>query len=121
MLCLELVLFPENGRLPWRAASAGLVSQVSGFRFRSIVQPDRDTSGSLFTDGIPEARSPAGAVFGKRRMLEVADANLDRPAAEIVAALYRAVQEFCRPDKPCDDITMIVIKVEPEAAAPDQG
>ena len=70
----------------------------------------------LFTDGIPEARSPEGAVFGNSRLLEAVCANLDRPAAEIIAAIYRAVQEFCGYGKPCDDITMIVIKVEDEEA-----
>ena len=68
----------------------------------------------LFTDGIPEARSPGGTVFGNERMLEVVGTNRDRPAVEIVEAIHCAVQEFCCPGKPCDDITAIVIKVEAE-------
>jgi sigma-B regulation protein RsbU (phosphoserine phosphatase) len=75
----------------------------------------------LFTDGIPEASSPEGAFFGNGRMLEVVCANRDRPAVEIIEAIYLAVQEFCRPGKPLDDITAIVIKIGPEAEALVQG
>ena len=70
----------------------------------------------LFTDGIPEARSAEYESFGDGRMLQVVAANRDRPAAEIVDAIHDAVQEFCRPGKPCDDITAIVIKVGPGMA-----
>ncbi|MGD0783788.1 MAG: SpoIIE family protein phosphatase, partial [Candidatus Aminicenantales bacterium] len=75
----------------------------------------------LFTDGIPEAGSPAGKAFGCGRMLEVVSANLDRPAAKIVEAIHLAVQEFCRPGKPHDDLTTIVIKVGPEAEKTEKG
>lgn len=65
----------------------------------------------MFTDGIPEARSAEGAFFGKQRMLEVVCTKRDRPAAEIIHAIFEAVQQFCRPGKPLDDVTAIVIKV----------
>lgn len=71
----------------------------------------------LITDGIAEARSPENVFFGSGRMLEVVRENRDRPAAEIVDAVHLAVQEFCRPGKPLDDLTAIVIKVGREAGA----
>jgi sigma-B regulation protein RsbU (phosphoserine phosphatase) len=65
----------------------------------------------LLTDGILEARSVADSGFGMERALEVVTANRGRTASEIVAAIHRAVRDFCRPGKPLDDMTTIVIKV----------
>jgi len=71
----------------------------------------------LYTDGITEARSPAGALFGKEKMLEVVRATRHGSAAEVIRAIYDAVRDFCLPEKPLDDVTAIVIKVLPEADA----
>ena len=67
----------------------------------------------LLTDGIQEAMSPLGEQFGTERLLEVVRANHTRKAAEIVESLYRAVCQFSHRKKPIDDVTTIVIKVEP--------
>ena len=77
----------------------------------------------VLTDGVLEARSPEGVAFGVERTLEVVRANGNRPAAEVVDAIHKAVEEFCRPLSPVDDVTMIVIKVdteENEADAPSK-
>ncbi len=66
----------------------------------------------LLTDGIQEALSPQREPFGTDRLLEVVRAQRTRKAAEIVESLYRAVCEFSRHEKPADDVTMIVIKVQ---------
>ena len=68
----------------------------------------------LLTDGIVEARSPAATNFGIERVLEIAAAHRRQPAREIIAAVYRAVCDFCRPNRPTDDITAIVVKVDPD-------
>ena len=68
----------------------------------------------LFTDGIPEARSPQGAAFGAARMLKSSPRIvIGRPRKS--SPRSTASKGFCRPGKPCDDITAIVIKVGPEA------
>lgn len=67
----------------------------------------------LYTDGVPEARSPQGTDFGKERMLEVIRAHRQASASSVIRAMYEAVLGFCRPAKPLDDLTAIVIKVEP--------
>ncbi|MHB9067966.1 MAG: PAS domain S-box protein [Pirellulaceae bacterium] len=66
----------------------------------------------LLTDGILEARSPEGALFGDDRMLEVVRANRDRRASEIIQSLQQAVFDFTGLTKPQDDLTAVVIKVE---------
>jgi serine phosphatase RsbU (regulator of sigma subunit) len=60
-----------------------------------------------------EAIAPAGSLFGIERALEVVRANRNRTAKEIVQALAREVDEFTQFQGQLDDITAIVIKVDP--------
>ena len=66
----------------------------------------------LLTDGIEEAAAPDESLFGIDRTLEVIRNNRDRPAAEIVSALYEAVQTFAAKGPQLDDVTAIVIRVK---------
>lgn len=63
-----------------------------------------------FTDGVVEALSPDGTRFGLDRTLGTIVAHRDLPADQIVDALYRAIQNFCRDAPPSDDITLMVLK-----------
>jgi sigma-B regulation protein RsbU (phosphoserine phosphatase) len=67
----------------------------------------------LLTDGIVEARSPEGQVFGSDGALASVRADRRLSAEEIVAGLYRRVRAFSggRPQR--DDITAVVIKALP--------
>ena len=65
----------------------------------------------LTTDGVEEAESPDGEMFGEARLLNVARAHSHRPAREIIAAVRAAVMEFCGGTAQQDDITLIVAKV----------
>jgi PAS domain S-box-containing protein len=74
----------------------------------------RLTSGDLvllITDGIEESLSPANAIFGLERTLEVVRATRTKSAQEIVDALYRAVRDFAQGNPQTDDVTAIIIKV----------
>jgi len=66
----------------------------------------------LLTDGIQEAMSPAEEQFGTARLLEVVRAHRANTAAQVVESLYRAVCQFSQREKPADDVTTVVIKVE---------
>jgi len=67
----------------------------------------------LLTDGVMEASAPAGNMFGIARALEIVRANRNRTAREIVQVLAREVDEFTQFQRQLDDITAIVIKVDP--------
>ncbi len=73
--------------------------------------------GDLFvfcSDGISETFSESGEEFGSARIVEVARDHADRPAKEIVAAVFAAMQTF-RGDAPqTDDQTVVVVKIAPE-------
>jgi sigma-B regulation protein RsbU (phosphoserine phosphatase) len=71
----------------------------------------------LVTDGILEARSPDGVLFGTERTLEIVRANRSRKSSEIVAALHRAVHDFTQQAQPIDDLTTVVIRVEASSEA----
>jgi sigma-B regulation protein RsbU (phosphoserine phosphatase) len=64
----------------------------------------------LLTDGIEEASSPSGELFGAERALEVVGAHREKPARAIVEALYAATRLFAQGAPQLDDITAIVLK-----------
>jgi sigma-B regulation protein RsbU (phosphoserine phosphatase) len=66
----------------------------------------------MVTDGIQEVRSAQNELFGTKRLLEVVHANRDRSAREVIEALYQAVCDFSGGEKPTDDVTAMVVKVE---------
>jgi serine phosphatase RsbU (regulator of sigma subunit) len=65
----------------------------------------------LLTDGIDEAVSPDEQLFGMERTLKVLRERPSASAAQLVDALYQAVQEFSGDTPQLDDATAVVIKV----------
>jgi hypothetical protein len=65
----------------------------------------------LISDGIFESVSADGQLFGLAQTLDVLRANRHLGAAEIVATLCRAAQDFGRHAPQKDDMTVVVIKV----------
>ncbi len=65
------------------------------------------------TDGVWEAPSPTGEMFGKDRLRSVIRAMHDQPASEIAKAIETAVDAFRGTAAQKDDITFVVIKVKP--------
>jgi serine phosphatase RsbU (regulator of sigma subunit) len=64
----------------------------------------------LYTDGVTEARNPAGEELGTERMLDVVRANSTRPVAEAVTAVQDAVRAFCA-GVSGDDVTALLAMV----------
>jgi len=63
------------------------------------------------TDGIWEAQSPQGEMFGKKRFKDIIREYADRPAEDIIQAVIKAVDRFCRPLEKTDDLTLVVAKI----------
>jgi len=71
----------------------------------------------LYTDGVMEAR-PAGsksteASFGREKLAELAAELAGLPAKRIVEGISEAVFNFCAPDLPHDDVTLIAARIRP--------
>lgn len=66
---------------------------------------------ALGTDGIWEARSREGEMFGKDRLRDIIRDRADRPAREIVEAVLEELWAFRRGLPAEDDVTLVVVKV----------
>jgi serine phosphatase RsbU (regulator of sigma subunit) len=77
----------------------------------------------LFSDGVTEARSPAGDLFGVERLQAVLDLHADASAVELVREVRETVAEFARHGSLADDLTLLVVRRSgapvPAAAGPD--
>ncbi len=63
------------------------------------------------TDGIWEARSPQGEMFGKERFKNIIRENSGQPAKDIVQMVIKEVDRFCYPLGKADDVTLVVSKI----------
>jgi sigma-B regulation protein RsbU (phosphoserine phosphatase) len=105
-----------SGRVKDRLASTGLplgILRETEFAESDPVLLKPGDLVLMFTDGIQEVHSPQGAIFGTDRALEVVRQNQDKAACEIIERLYRATYDFSGGKAPTDDVTAMVIKVEP--------
>jgi sigma-B regulation protein RsbU (phosphoserine phosphatase) len=68
---------------------------------------------ALGTDGIWEARNPAGEMYGKDRLRDVLRRRAADSAEAIVAAVHQDVTDFQDGSSNDDDLTLVVIKALP--------
>ncbi|MAE67811.1 MAG: hypothetical protein CMJ18_26445 [Phycisphaeraceae bacterium] len=86
------------------------------------VQLERGQIVLLLTDGVLEAGRPGRKPFGPDRVKAVVREHRRLSPSLIVDALYRRILEYCHPNLPHDDMTMIVIKIDhDEAGLPMQA
>jgi serine phosphatase RsbU (regulator of sigma subunit) len=70
----------------------------------------------LHTDGIMEAMTTEGELFGAPRALEVVQQHRHEPAEAIAQALFAAAQAFAHPARQHDDMTALIVKSLPAPA-----
>jgi serine phosphatase RsbU (regulator of sigma subunit) len=68
----------------------------------------------LFTDGLVEAPSPDGGAFGTERILSLVGCYREDSAQQLVSNLYHAARAFSQGQPQLDDMTVAIIRVEPE-------
>jgi sigma-B regulation protein RsbU (phosphoserine phosphatase) len=64
----------------------------------------------VFSDGISEALDAAGDEFGEARICELAIANHDMSAAELIEKILQSVGAHAGDRPQLDDMTLLVIK-----------
>ncbi|HYH92861.1 MAG TPA: PP2C family protein-serine/threonine phosphatase [Candidatus Saccharimonadales bacterium] len=69
----------------------------------------------LYTDGVTDARSPAGERFDEWRLFGSVERVRGGTAAEVVAAVAGDVATFQGSEEPADDITIVAIRRLPAA------
>lgn len=67
---------------------------------------------AVFSDGIFEARSPAGELFGSDRVIAALRGAPAANAPELIDAVRRAVDDFCRGRPADDDRTGLIVRRE---------
>lgn len=66
----------------------------------------------FFSDGILDARNPAGELFGRERAEQVASRCWEMSAQEVVNSLFDAVNEHTAGEETFDDQTVVAIRVK---------
>ncbi len=64
------------------------------------------------TDGIIEARSSGGEMYGSDRAIEVVQRQGGKSAQEVAEAVCDDVRRHCQPDGHGDDITCVVMRMD---------
>jgi sigma-B regulation protein RsbU (phosphoserine phosphatase) len=64
----------------------------------------------LYTDGIPDGRSPLGEDYSETRLAALVRDNLAATSAQICRKVLGDVDGFACGTQPCDDMTLVVIK-----------
>jgi len=64
----------------------------------------------LYTDGIPDGRSPLGEDYSETRLVALVRDNLASTSADICRKVLGDVDGFACGTQPCDDMTLVVIK-----------
>jgi sigma-B regulation protein RsbU (phosphoserine phosphatase) len=121
-------IMDASGEVKTRLCSTGLplgISPDNDFPAAPTIPLQRHDLVLMATDGIPEAMSQDGVFFGMERALQVVRTHRHKSAQEIVDALIRAVQDFSHNTQQHDDITAVVVKVQPisriDEPVPDQS
>jgi sigma-B regulation protein RsbU (phosphoserine phosphatase) len=65
------------------------------------------------TDGIWESQNDRHQMFGKKRFRDLVRARAGDPAKDILQSVIASLDEFRHPLEKEDDVTLVVIKVEP--------
>jgi len=70
----------------------------------------------LYTDGVTEAQSAAGAQFSLRGLIEAARRYSDRDARQIITAIIDTLDAHTQDAPQFDDLTLVIVQRRPESA-----
>lgn len=71
----------------------------------------------LYTDGVPDALNAQGSEFGDKRLWQLVYDHRHDPAGDLLGRLKQALAEHVGDSQPVDDITIVAIRHDGEAAA----
>ena len=66
----------------------------------------------LYTDGVIEARNPAGQQFGENRLGELLQQHQALPSEKLWQQIYQAIHRHINGAEQHDDITLLVLKIQ---------
>src|SRR5215218_2318802 len=110
------IIAHEGGTLEHLAAGGlplGIIPDFDYREGRTLLRPGDVLV--AYSDGVTESQNPAGEEFGTARLQEVVARNLSRSAAGIRDKIEAALSAFAKGTPAGDDITLVIVKRDPEA------
>jgi sigma-B regulation protein RsbU (phosphoserine phosphatase) len=108
--CLPL-LHTCNGQVqsfPKGGMALGVVGGLAFAEYTTHLAPgDRLV---LYSDGVTEAFSPQGDMFGQARLSQVVQANTSYSAQSVLKGILNSVRRFTHNAPPADDLTVLVLR-----------
>lgn len=105
-----LIIAPNGGIEELRPTGPAL-GMMPDMHFTAVKRSlERGHSLLAFTDGLVEAHSPTGEVYGAERLREVLRAHTGGTVSELVRAVLDALETFGRHADPHDDVTMLAAR-----------
>jgi serine phosphatase RsbU (regulator of sigma subunit)/anti-sigma regulatory factor (Ser/Thr protein kinase) len=87
----------------------GITHSIS-YRARTILVEEGDLL-IFYSDGITEARSPEGELFGSERLAKLIQANHYLPGTLLCELIKKAIFLFSQKEQLDDDLTLIILKM----------
>jgi serine phosphatase RsbU (regulator of sigma subunit) len=101
---------------PGDGLAVGWVDDAEFDEFQLQLQPgDRMW---IYSDGVPEAMNANLEQLTNERMLAELNRSRDQPLADQVTDLRRAVDQWCEPNGPLDDVSILAIEILLNTNAP---
>jgi phosphoserine phosphatase RsbU/P len=73
----------------------------------------------LYSDGLPDAMSPTGELFGDARLLSAMNSTRGEPLQQAVATLLSEIAQWQGGERPQDDISLLAVELS-AGPAPDE-
>ena len=106
-----LVIAPDGSIEELRPTGPAL-GMMPDSPFRAVTRTlEKGHSLLAFTDGLVEAHSPTGEVYGSDRLREVLRSQSGRPVSDSVNAVLEALETFGKHSDPHDDVTMLAARL----------
>ena len=106
-----LVIAPDGSFEELRPTGPAL-GMLPDSHFTAVTRTlERGHSLFVFTDGLVEAHSPTGEVYGAERLRDVLRAQRSGTPSELVRAVLDALERFGRHSEPHDDVTMLAARL----------
>jgi len=106
-----LIISPDGSMEELRPTGPAL-GMMPDSHFKAVTRTlERGHSFFAFTDGLVEAHSPTGEIYGSERLREVVRANSNGSPSALVRGVLDALETFARHGDPHDDVTMLAARL----------
>lgn len=105
------LLMPANGDCSYMDVEANLpIGVMKGFEYKEQTIEIGSCGLLVYTDGVTEAESPSGTLFGEERLIELCKNISGKPSKDVIESITAAVKQHADTAQQSDDITLLHIK-----------